>query len=215
MDWGNTPSNNNIIASADGAVTYVGIMGGYGNIVMIVHTVAGVVYETVYAHLASIAVKVGQVVKQVEKIGVKGTTGNSTGVHLHFEIHIGGRRNSDYTFAKDPVRYVCDPEVKTLQELLNKIDYKLVVDGIEGNATTNAVKEFQKVNCLTVDGIAGSATLSALNKAIALKKEEVKVPSTSEKYRLQTGTFNSKVEAEKAAEELKGKYGWIIYIKEA
>jgi len=108
VDFGNTPTNNVIVASADGTVTYAGVMGGYGNVVMILHSIGGKTYETVYAHLASMCVKVGQIVKQGAKLGVKGTTGNSTGIHLHFEIHVGGRRNSLYTYAKDPMLYVTE-----------------------------------------------------------------------------------------------------------
>lgn len=97
-----------IIAAAGGKVSRVqtdGTFGTYGNLVMIVHTIGGKTYETVYAHLASIAVKVGQVVKQGAVIGVMGTTGGSTGVHLHFEVH-EGRWNNRYTNAKDPMLYV-------------------------------------------------------------------------------------------------------------
>ena len=83
---------------------------------MIVHAIGGKTFETVYAHLQSIAVKVGQTVKQGERIGVKGTTGNSTGIHLHFEVHIG-RWNNKFTNAVDPLRYVVDPEVKQTTKL--------------------------------------------------------------------------------------------------
>lgn len=164
VDYGNNPSNNSIVASANGAVSYASVMGGYGNVVMIHHKIGGKTYETVYAHLAHISVKKGQSVKQGQLIGVKGTTGNSTGIHLHFEIHIGGRRNSLYTFAKNPLFYVSDPEVEAAQSSLNAAGYKLVVDGIEGERTTAAVKKFQKANKLVADGIAGTKTLAALKK---------------------------------------------------
>lgn len=80
------PSNPNIVAAATGTVTTAGWnAGGYGNYVVIDH---GNGYKTLYGHLLnnSISVKAGQVVNQGQKIGVMGSTGRSTGTHLHFEI---------------------------------------------------------------------------------------------------------------------------------
>ena len=57
--------------------------GAYGNRIVIKHNNG---YETLYAHLSSIDVKVGQTVPQGSKIGVMGSTGRSTGIHLHFEV---------------------------------------------------------------------------------------------------------------------------------
>lgn len=116
VDYGNSPNDNSIVAVADGAITYAGVMGGYGNVVMVVHSVDGIVYETVYAHLANIVVKVGQTVNQGKLIGTKGTTGNSTGIHLHFEIHVGGRRSSKYTYAKNPSDYIDKKEEVVIVE---------------------------------------------------------------------------------------------------
>ena len=77
------PSNYTLKAADNGTVTYAGWDGSYGNKVVINHNNG---YETVYAHLSSIGVSVGQVVAQGAKIGVMGSTGNSTGTHLHFEV---------------------------------------------------------------------------------------------------------------------------------
>ena len=76
-----------IVAVGDGEVAFAGVMGGYGNVVDIKHS-GGVTSR--YAHLASIKVKQGQKVAAGTQIGVEGTTGQSTGVHLHFEIHVDG-----------------------------------------------------------------------------------------------------------------------------
>ncbi len=76
----------------NGKVYSCGCGYGYGNYVMIDHGVSGgKYYRTVYAHLkpGSITVKTGQKVNQGQKIGAVGTTGNSTGYHLHFEIRQG------------------------------------------------------------------------------------------------------------------------------
>lgn len=80
---GNVP----IYASADGVVSKAQVLGTYGNVVMIKHTIDGKPYETNYAHLNSYCVKVGQRVKQGQQIGIMGKTGRSYGIHLHFEIH--------------------------------------------------------------------------------------------------------------------------------
>jgi hypothetical protein len=165
VDFSNTPKNNTIVASADGKVSFAGVMGSYGNVVMIVHTLSGETYETVYAHLASYTVKVGQSVKQSEKIGIKGTTGGSTGIHLHYELHFG-RRNSSYTNAVDPLLYVSDFEVLNVQKLLNQVGCNLTEDGIYGNNTKNAIIAFQKKCNLIMDGNVGEKTLSKLVEAI-------------------------------------------------
>ena len=81
------PSNYTLKAADNGVVTFAGWDGSYGNKVVINHNNG---YETVYAHLSSIGASVGQVVAQGSKIGVMGSTGNSTGTHLHFEVHKNG-----------------------------------------------------------------------------------------------------------------------------
>lgn len=74
-------------ASDSGTVILAGVNGGYGNCIMIDHGyVNGDNYVTLYGHLSSIGVSVGQSVSQGEVIGAVGSTGVSTGPHLHFEI---------------------------------------------------------------------------------------------------------------------------------
>ncbi len=81
------PSARTILASDNGVVTAVGWDGSYGNRIIVNHNNG---YQTLYAHLASMDVKVGQTVAQGQKIGVMGTTGHSTGIHLHFEVTKNG-----------------------------------------------------------------------------------------------------------------------------
>ncbi len=76
-----------IVASDGGTVSLAGVNGGYGNCVMIDH---GNGYYTLYGHMSSIAVSYGQVVSKGDVVGYVGSTGVSTGPHLHFEIREGG-----------------------------------------------------------------------------------------------------------------------------
>lgn len=78
-----------VYASDGGSVTLAGWNGGYGNCIMIDH---GNGYVTLYGHLSSISVSVGQTVSQGDTIGAVGSTGNSTGPHLHFEVLKNGSR---------------------------------------------------------------------------------------------------------------------------
>ncbi len=79
---------DSIFASDSGVVIYSGpISGGYGNLVAIDHQDG---YLTIYAHLSGFAVSCGQSVTQGQTIGYCGTTGNSTGAHLHFEVRQNG-----------------------------------------------------------------------------------------------------------------------------
>ena len=95
------PGGTPILAAADGAVTIANAIdswgGGYGYHIKVKHNDT---YETLYAHCSSICVTVGQEVKQGEVIGYVGTTGNSTGNHLHFEVWQNGERTDALGFFK-------------------------------------------------------------------------------------------------------------------
>ncbi|HHS98179.1 MAG TPA: M23 family metallopeptidase [Chloroflexi bacterium] len=77
-----------IYAAAAGTVVFAGVSGGYGNLVIIEHADG---WESWYAHLSVISVTEGQEVEQGEVIGAAGSTGYSTGPHLHFELRYQGR----------------------------------------------------------------------------------------------------------------------------
>ena len=76
-----------IKATATGVVNFAGTQNGYGNIVRITHDNG---YETMFAHMSSIDVQVGQTVKAGDVVGKVGSTGRSTGPHLHYEIRKDG-----------------------------------------------------------------------------------------------------------------------------
>ena len=98
-------TNTPIVAAAEGFVSYAGVMGGYGNVVIVTHSINGQTHATVYAHMNSINVSVGQSVSQGQQVGGMGNTGRSTGTHLHFEVHVGpwnGARSN----AVNPAQYI-------------------------------------------------------------------------------------------------------------
>lgn len=82
------PTGTPVLASAGGTVIMAGWGGGYGNVVQIRHS-NGLV--TRYAHLSRIGVKQGQTVAQGARIGAVGSTGLSTGPHLHYEVWVNGK----------------------------------------------------------------------------------------------------------------------------
>ena len=83
-------------AAAAGTVIYSGWLGGYGNLVVVDH---GNGLSTAYAHASSLLVSVGQQVAQGETVSLVGSTGNSSGPHLHFEVRVNGQ-------AVDPLFYL-------------------------------------------------------------------------------------------------------------
>ena len=72
---------------ADGRVVYADWLRGFGNMLIVDH---GGGYTTLYAHMTSISVSEGQMVAQGDTLGITGSTGNSTGPHLHYEVMIKG-----------------------------------------------------------------------------------------------------------------------------
>ena len=82
------PKGAPILAAAKGRVSFVGRKSGYGNVVEVDH---GNGVMTRYAHMSAFKSKVGQAVEAGQPIGAIGSTGRSTGPHLHFEVRINGR----------------------------------------------------------------------------------------------------------------------------
>ena len=91
------PRNTPILATAPGIVSFAGVRGGYGRTVEIDH---GGGFKTRFAHLNSIAVQPGQRVAVGNRIGGMGTTGRSTGVHLHYEVWMNGRPQNPARFMR-------------------------------------------------------------------------------------------------------------------
>ncbi|MDD3322447.1 MAG: M23 family metallopeptidase [Paludibacter sp.] len=87
MDFA-APTGTDIFATGNGTIISAGWQQGYGNCIQINH---GYGYQTVYGHMSRIIAKVGQKVKRGEVIGLVGSTGKSTGPHLHYEVHYKGQ----------------------------------------------------------------------------------------------------------------------------
>ena len=106
VDIANRAANVPIYAAADGVVIRSNYTsGGYGNAIFIAHSINGQAYATIYGHLSSRFVQNGETVKAGQQIGIMGSTGNSTGPHLHFELHKGGYKGYGVN-AIDPVGIV-------------------------------------------------------------------------------------------------------------
>jgi len=91
------PGGSRIYATAPGKVTAAGRNGAYGNAIDIAH---GFDVATRYAHLSQILVKDGQLVKKGDLIGIQGSTGRSTGQHLHYEVRYHDRAINPKSFLK-------------------------------------------------------------------------------------------------------------------
>ena len=89
------PRGTNIFAAGRGTVIFSGWRSGYGNCVIIDH---GFGYETLYGHCSALACSVGDHVEKGDLIAYVGSTGFSTGSHLHFEVHVNGKRVNPITY---------------------------------------------------------------------------------------------------------------------
>lgn len=102
--WGRThkgidigaDTGTDIYATLDGVVKYAGVVSGYGNYIEITHNGG---FETAYAHCNELLVKTGDTVSRGQIIAYVGSTGNSTGPHLHFEVKLNGE-------CRDPLEFV-------------------------------------------------------------------------------------------------------------
>ncbi|UWR21023.1 M23 family metallopeptidase [Sulfitobacter sp. S190] len=86
-----------LYATADGVVTHAGWGSGYGRLVKIQHEFG---IETRYAHMSKMRVKVGQRVSRGQRIGDMGASGRVTGVHLHYEVRVGGKAVNPMIYIK-------------------------------------------------------------------------------------------------------------------
>lgn len=117
------PIGTKILAPSDGVVSFTGWKGGYGHTIMLTHA-NGV--ETLYGHMSAYisGVHVGKAVKAGDVIGLVGSTGRSTGPHLHYEVRIGGQHVNPATIAL-PTPKLSASDLATLQKYQQKTDSTL------------------------------------------------------------------------------------------
>lgn len=122
MDYA-VPTGTPIVAPSDGVVSFVGVKGGYGNTVMLSHRKG---METLYAHMSKFepSINNGKSVKAGQVIGYVGTTGRSTGPHLHYEVRINGQMVDPSTVAL-PVRTLSNSELAAFKGRVNSAEEKI------------------------------------------------------------------------------------------
>lgn len=118
------PVGTPIVAAGDGVITFLGYKGGYGNCIIIRHNE----YSTLYGHLCKFGknqqgkLRQGIRVKQGEKIGFVGSTGHSTGPHLHFEVHHYGRPINPAKIKRFSNIQLCGKELQEFKAFVRAID---------------------------------------------------------------------------------------------
>lgn len=147
-----------VFAPADGEVVFAGVFGGFGKYVRISH---GYGIGTRYAHNAEILVKKGQKVRRGDQIAVIGSTGRSTGPHLHYEVLVHGEQI-------DPSRFVLDQNIKRPTELVaaSVPPHPLGVGGeaIEANASSLTTSTHSLSERLFQTAADGSTTTGPLDQ---------------------------------------------------
>jgi murein DD-endopeptidase MepM/ murein hydrolase activator NlpD len=113
------PRGTPIYAAGNGTIQYAGRKGAYGNFILIRHNAT---YSTAYAHMKSIKTVKGRRVKQGQIIGYVGTTGRSTGPHLHYEIRRSGRQVNPLKVKLPSGRKLKGHELATFYTTRKKID---------------------------------------------------------------------------------------------
>lgn len=161
-----------VLAALDGEVTTAEYHGGYGNLVVLKHANG---METYYAHLSKIEVKVGDQILSGQELGLGGSTGRSTGPHLHFETRYMGS-------AFDPALLVdfSKQELKTDHLVLDKTSFKVVNQASKnnGNTTTSAKKYYTVKKGDTLGKIASrnKTTVSKICKLNSISSKKILKP---------------------------------------
>lgn len=118
VDFG-APTGTPVSSAGDGVVVKAGWNGAYGNYVLIKHNSD---YATAYAHLSKVHVKPGQAVKQRQLIGNVGTTGRSTGPHLHYEVIFKGQQINPQSIKQMPSVKLNDKDMAKFQDVKLECD---------------------------------------------------------------------------------------------
>ena len=154
--------DKNVYAIADGVVESVNAHGtAYGKHVCIKHS-DGMV--SLYAHLSSVAVKVGQNIKIGQKVGVMGSTGNASGVHLHLELHQGQDLIDAWAWIEDHVGGEDEmQEVKDLQVWSKSTGKAVIVKAVNvGGSNYIKLRDLEKLARVSVDFVDGVINATCL-----------------------------------------------------
>ncbi len=148
VDFG-APHGAPIFATADGSVDYAGRKGGYGNFVQINH---GGGLASGYGHMSRIVARPGSRVRQGQIIGYVGSTGLSTGPHLHYEMYRGGRQINPTSVQYVQRAQLSGPDLAKFRAKLNGL--KAVKPGaalaaVQGSRKTAAAAPVREINKLT------------------------------------------------------------------
>lgn len=135
VDW-SAPTGTPIIASGDGVVESAGWASGYGKQTILRHPNG---YETSYNHQSRIAVSPGQKVRQGQVIGYVGTTGLSTGAHLHYEVMVNGTKVDPMRIRLPGGRALKGDQLASFKRERERID-DLIREGNDGSLKVAAVK---------------------------------------------------------------------------
>ena len=154
--------NRNVRAIADGRVSFCGYDKDFGNYVSILHND---LKKTLYCHLKSFCVTHGQAIKEGDLIGIEGTTGNSTGVHLHLEIRVSPYRPSNHI---NVAEYIGIANKKGKVEILNEEEedmsvIKRLIDEYGEEAVEKTFKRM--IESVNDDGLPADWAIEELEEA--------------------------------------------------
>jgi murein DD-endopeptidase MepM/ murein hydrolase activator NlpD len=133
------PLGTPIIAAGSGVIRESGWKGSFGRYIRIKHNAT---YDTAYAHMKSIApqIRVGKYVKQGEVIGFVGSTGRSTGAHLHYEIMVNNRQVNPMTVSLPTGKRIDNQHLEAFKKTVEKIDKEVLSRGTVRFAGVNNIK---------------------------------------------------------------------------
>ena len=136
------PLGTPIIAAGSGVILESGWKGSFGRYIRIKHNAT---YDTAYAHMKSIApqIRVGTYVRQGEVIGFVGSTGRSTGAHLHYEILVNNRQVNPMTVSLPTGKRIDGQHLEAFKKIVTKIDKEVLSRGtirLAGKDDLNFIK---------------------------------------------------------------------------
>jgi murein DD-endopeptidase MepM/ murein hydrolase activator NlpD len=136
------PRGTPIIAAGSGVIREAGWKGSFGRYIRIRHNAT---YDTAYAHMSRIApnIRPGTRVKQGEIIGYVGSTGRSTGAHLHYEVMVNNRQVNPMTVRLPTGERIADQHLPAFQKTIADIDQEVLSHGTVRFAGDLTIKNTQ------------------------------------------------------------------------